>query len=215
MRQSPDYVGVCILDISGKEVNIFLNFQKFVKVFVRFETNEVMLLEEYLVYDFNDIVAAVGGSLGLFLGFSCLQVIICCSLLELKRANCLYSRSVGHLPLGCCLGISLGFYKSEIFFVEFSRPNKKTKFLDMSTYTVEKKSKKWGKTFPIQPARTSVFESLSTLQAVDFLFLHQNEQRGMYDKSYFFTMRSTYTCIRHFPSTVCTRTSFKIFRYAS
>ena len=84
MRQSPDYVGVCFLDRhiwqSGED---FSQFQKFVKVFVRFETNEVMLLEEYLVYDFNDIVAAVGGSLGLFLGFSCLQVIICCSLLEL------------------------------------------------------------------------------------------------------------------------------------
>ncbi len=43
-------------------------------MFVRFETNDVIVLEEYLLYDFNDIIAAVGGSLGLFLGFSCLQV---------------------------------------------------------------------------------------------------------------------------------------------
>ena len=30
--------------------------------------------EEIYIYDFSAIVAGVGGSLGLFLGFSCLQV---------------------------------------------------------------------------------------------------------------------------------------------
>ena len=30
--------------------------------------------EEILIYDFSEIVAGVGGSLGLFLGFSCFQV---------------------------------------------------------------------------------------------------------------------------------------------
>ena len=31
--------------------------------------------EQILIYDFSAIVAAVGGSLGLFLGFSCLQAL--------------------------------------------------------------------------------------------------------------------------------------------
>ncbi len=33
----------------------------------------VQLQEEILMFDFNAIIAAVGGSLGLFLGFSCLD----------------------------------------------------------------------------------------------------------------------------------------------
>ncbi len=36
-----------------------------------FKTSHVIAYEEYLLYDLNTIVAAVGGSLGLFLGFSC------------------------------------------------------------------------------------------------------------------------------------------------
>ncbi len=32
--------------------------------------------EQILIYDFSAIVAGVGGSLGLFLGFSCLQVLV-------------------------------------------------------------------------------------------------------------------------------------------
>ena len=35
---------------------------------------EVETEEEILIYDFSEIVAGVGGSLGLFLGFSCFQV---------------------------------------------------------------------------------------------------------------------------------------------
>ena len=31
--------------------------------------------EEMLIYDFSAIIAGVGGSLGLFLGFSCLQAV--------------------------------------------------------------------------------------------------------------------------------------------
>ena len=34
--------------------------------------------EEYLLYDFNAIVSAVGGSLGLFLGFSCYEIVKMC-----------------------------------------------------------------------------------------------------------------------------------------
>ena len=34
--------------------------------------------EEYLLYDLNAIVSAVGGSLGLFLGFSCYELVKTC-----------------------------------------------------------------------------------------------------------------------------------------
>jgi hypothetical protein len=35
---------------------------------------EVTTTQEVLLYDFNAIVSAIGGSLGLFLGFSCHQL---------------------------------------------------------------------------------------------------------------------------------------------
>ena len=38
-----------------------------------FTSDYVTLHEEYLIFDFSSIVVAVGGSLGLFLGFSFLQ----------------------------------------------------------------------------------------------------------------------------------------------
>ncbi len=41
-----------------------------------FRKTEVDTQEEYLLYDFNAIVAAVGGSLGLFLGMSCLSALL-------------------------------------------------------------------------------------------------------------------------------------------
>ncbi len=40
-----------------------------------FVSNEVEVAEEYLLFDGNAIVSAVGGSLGLFLGVSCLSVL--------------------------------------------------------------------------------------------------------------------------------------------
>ena len=36
-------------------------------------TADVLVYEEYLLFDFNAIVSSVGGSLGLFIGFSFLQ----------------------------------------------------------------------------------------------------------------------------------------------
>ena len=35
-----------------------------------YQSDHLRLLEEYLVFDFNSILVAMGGSLGLFLGFS-------------------------------------------------------------------------------------------------------------------------------------------------
>ncbi len=43
----------------------------YIKVFYR--TTAVFHYSEYALYDFGTIVGAVGGSLGLFLGFSCFQ----------------------------------------------------------------------------------------------------------------------------------------------
>lgn len=44
-------------------------------LYMFFETADTLVSEEYLIYDLNNIVASVGGSLGLFLGFSCLQFV--------------------------------------------------------------------------------------------------------------------------------------------
>ena len=59
------------------------NFKKYVKKWQIFEINfrlflypitaDVLVYEEYLLFDFNAIVSSVGGSLGLFVGFSFLQ----------------------------------------------------------------------------------------------------------------------------------------------
>ena len=38
-----------------------------------YQSNHLRLLEEYLIFDFSSILVAIGGSLGLFLGFSFFQ----------------------------------------------------------------------------------------------------------------------------------------------
>jgi Amiloride-sensitive sodium channel len=43
-------------------------------VWIYFSTTTVMIQEEYLLYDMGTVVAAVGGNLGLFIGFSCLNL---------------------------------------------------------------------------------------------------------------------------------------------
>jgi hypothetical protein len=50
-----------------------------------------MIQEEYLLYDFNSVITALGGNLGLFVGFSCL------SMLEVLTVK-IYSM----LPFGGC-----------------------------------------------------------------------------------------------------------------
>ena len=40
---------------------------------IYYENIDTLVTEEVLLYDLNSIVSAVGGSLGLFLGFSCFQ----------------------------------------------------------------------------------------------------------------------------------------------
>jgi hypothetical protein len=43
-------------------------------VWIYFSSTTVMIQEEYLLYDMGTVVAAVGGNLGLFIGFSCLNL---------------------------------------------------------------------------------------------------------------------------------------------
>ena len=40
-------------------------------------TSNVLVNEEYLLYDLNNIISAVGGSMGLFLSFSFLECFVC------------------------------------------------------------------------------------------------------------------------------------------
>ena len=40
-------------------------------------TSNVLVNEEYLLYDLNNIISAVGGSMGLFLSFSFLNCFMC------------------------------------------------------------------------------------------------------------------------------------------
>ena len=42
-------------------------------VYMSYHSDRMLLLEEYLVFDFSSILVAIGGSLGLFLGFSFFQ----------------------------------------------------------------------------------------------------------------------------------------------
>ena len=42
-----------------------------------FATSNVLVNEEYLLYDLNNIISAVGGSMGLFLSFSFLNCFMC------------------------------------------------------------------------------------------------------------------------------------------
>ena len=43
---------------------------------IYYKNMDVDISEEVLLYDFSAIVAAVGGSMGLFLGFSCYSLVL-------------------------------------------------------------------------------------------------------------------------------------------
>ena len=46
-----------------------------IEVFWNFPTNKAIVNQEYLIYDWIGLIGSVGGSLGLFLGFSFLDLI--------------------------------------------------------------------------------------------------------------------------------------------
>ena len=52
-----------------------------------YQSDHLRLLEEYLVFDFNSILVAMGGSLGLFLGFSFFHCVtgLCSNTMDFAR----------------------------------------------------------------------------------------------------------------------------------
>ena len=54
--------------------NIFKQYPHWLEVLI--EKRDVKVEEDYRVYDFNGILGSVGGSLGLFIGFSFLDMMI-------------------------------------------------------------------------------------------------------------------------------------------
>ena len=56
---------------------VFKTFQGFPHwIELRIDVRKVKVYEEYKVYDYNGILGSVGGSLGLFIGFSFLDMMI-------------------------------------------------------------------------------------------------------------------------------------------
>ena len=54
-----------------------LQTQKYTKgIWVKLITTEIRVYEEFIVYDFSGIVGTVGGSLGLFIGFSFMDFVL-------------------------------------------------------------------------------------------------------------------------------------------
>ena len=67
----------CINMQLSYEKRIFMQLKTLVNkssVAIYYDNTDTIVTEELLLYDLNSIVSAVGGSLGLFLGFSCFQV---------------------------------------------------------------------------------------------------------------------------------------------
>ena len=50
--------------------------KEYYSIFASFETMNIEKHEENLVYDSGSFFAAIGGNLGLFLGFSCFSIIV-------------------------------------------------------------------------------------------------------------------------------------------
>lgn len=44
-------------------------------VYIEMPNTDITIIEEFVIFDFNSIVSSVGGSMGLFLGFSGLEVV--------------------------------------------------------------------------------------------------------------------------------------------
>ena len=65
MNRAPQISSACLSPQNGKMRNLFLR--------VFYGSGTILQYEEVKIYDFSTILAAVGGSLGLFLGFSCFQ----------------------------------------------------------------------------------------------------------------------------------------------
>ena len=65
-----------VLKYSGrKKLNPVFTNNSDVEVDYQFPSEEVMYFKEYVIYDFSGMIGSVGGSLGLFIGFSFLDFI--------------------------------------------------------------------------------------------------------------------------------------------
>ena len=63
------------LQYSGKIKNFPTQVNDDIELAFRFPSTKILNYEEYLIYDFNGMIGAVGGSLGMFLGFSFLDFV--------------------------------------------------------------------------------------------------------------------------------------------
>jgi hypothetical protein len=78
-KKNPECPVPCTVDtvkITERNNPILASNSSATELFIYWDTLEVSIEEEYLLFDFNAIVSAVGGSLGLFLGFSCLDFLL-------------------------------------------------------------------------------------------------------------------------------------------
>ena len=76
------------------EKRIYMQLETLVNrsnIAIYYENTDTLVTEELLLYDLTTIVSAVGGSLGLFLGFSCLQ--------GAMRLADIFSTHIARLPL--------------------------------------------------------------------------------------------------------------------
>ena len=63
------------LQYSGKIKKFPPQVNEDIEIAFRFPLTKILNYEEYLIYDFNGMIGAVGGSLGMFLGFSFLDFV--------------------------------------------------------------------------------------------------------------------------------------------
>ena len=77
LRRIPSCLEPCTtehIQMKQKENTFFTD--NYTEIYFYWENLDVLIEEEYLLMDLNAIVSAVGGSLGLFLGFSCLDFLL-------------------------------------------------------------------------------------------------------------------------------------------
>merc|ERR1712080_565732 len=55
--------------VSKSDINAEMQEKDYMGIFMTIATSNVLVNEEYLLYDLNNIISAVGGSMGLFLSF--------------------------------------------------------------------------------------------------------------------------------------------------
>ena len=65
---------------------------RLVEIFYWFKSNDIQVCKEYLIYDENGLIGSVGGTLGLFIGFSFNYIIQELFLFLEKHLICLCSK---------------------------------------------------------------------------------------------------------------------------